>query len=177
VGAVVAASFASGLPLTAYNLGVRRETSVQIASRWRAETAPRLMPGADCRIVLAFGANDTTLENGGVRVDAERSCEVLTTVLDEAAAIGLKSFVLGPAPVEDPSQNDRIRDLSGSFAAICATRRVPFVGVVEPLLASPVWMEEIAAHDGAHPGTGGYEALAKLILDGGWIDWLRAAAE
>jgi acyl-CoA thioesterase-1 len=42
VGRVVAASFAAGTPLTAYNLGVRAETSVQLASRWRQETGPRL---------------------------------------------------------------------------------------------------------------------------------------
>ena len=34
VGRVVAASFAAGTPVTAYNLGVRGETSVQVASRW-----------------------------------------------------------------------------------------------------------------------------------------------
>jgi hypothetical protein len=37
VGRVVAASFTSGLGLTAYNLGIRGETSEQIASRWRVE--------------------------------------------------------------------------------------------------------------------------------------------
>ncbi|MBA3807868.1 MAG: G-D-S-L family lipolytic protein [Solirubrobacterales bacterium] len=176
-GSVVAASFASGLPLTGYNLGVRGETSKQIASRWRAEAIPRLMPEADCRVVFAFGANDTTLEDNGVRVDADCSCDALTTVLDEAGVIGLPSFVVGPAPVDDPDQNHRIRELSVFFAAACAPRQVPFVGVVEPLLASPVWMAEVAAGDGAHPGTGGYEALAKLILDHGWVDWLRAPSE
>jgi hypothetical protein len=71
VARVVAASFAEGLPLTAYNLGVRGETSQQVAARWRAESLPRLLPSTDARIVLSFGANDTTVEGGGLRVETE----------------------------------------------------------------------------------------------------------
>jgi len=173
VGRIVATSFASGLALTAYNLGVRGETSLQIASRWRAEALPRLLAGADCRIVLSFGANDTSIEGDRIRVDPGRSLGVLATILDEAATIGLRAFVLGPAPVDDPEQNRRIQNLSLSFARVCAERLVPFVDVIEPLLASPAWMEQVASGDGAHPGAEGYDALAHLVLAGGWIDWLR----
>jgi lysophospholipase L1-like esterase len=136
VGRVVADAFASGLALTSYNVGVRRETSEQVASRWRAEALPRLSPGADCRIVVSFGANDTTIEHGRLRVEASRSLDALARILEGAAAIGLPSLVVGPAPVEDPEQNLRIRSLSGSFAEVCTDRGVPFVSVVEQLLAS-----------------------------------------
>jgi hypothetical protein len=68
VGRVVAASFGGGLPFTAYNLGVRRETSEQVAARWHSEALPRLLPEADVRIVVSFGANDTTIEHGRLRV-------------------------------------------------------------------------------------------------------------
>jgi acyl-CoA thioesterase-1 len=173
VGGVVAASFASGLELTAYNLGVRGETSEQIASRWRMEALPRLLAGADCRIVLSFGANDTSIEHDRVRVDGDRSSGALATILDEAATIGLPTLVLGPAPVDDPEQNRRIRSLSVSLAEVCAEHEVPYVSVIEPLLASPVWMGQVAVGDGAHPGAEGYDALARLVLDGGWLDWLR----
>jgi len=176
VGRVVAASFASGLPLTSYNLGVRGETSEQVTSRWRGEVLPRLLSGTDCRIVLSFGANDTSVEDDRVRVDADRSSGALATILDEAATIGLPALVLGPAPVDDPEQNRRIRSLSVSFAGVCAERGVPFMSVIEPLLASPVWMEQVAVEDGAHPGAEGYDALAGLVLAGGWLDWLRAEA-
>jgi acyl-CoA thioesterase-1 len=176
VGRVVAGAFTSGLALTAYNLGVRGETSEQVASRWRAEALPRLLPGADCRIVLSFGTNDTSVEHDRVRVKADRSLAALATILEEAATIGLPSLVVGPAPVDEPGHNGRIRSLSGSFAEVCAERGVPFVSVVEPLLASVVWMEQVAAGDGAHPGAEGYDALAELVLAGGWLDWLRAEA-
>jgi acyl-CoA thioesterase I len=175
VGRVVASSFQQGLPLTAYNLGVRGETSAQVAARWRAEALPRLTPGSDARVVLSFGANDTTIENGHIRVEPERSCAVLAGMLREAAALGLPVFGLGPAPVDDPEQNERIRSLSGAFAEVCRGPGVPFVSVVELLLASPVWMQEVAAGDGAHPSTAGYEILAGCVIDAGWADWLRGA--
>ena len=82
VGRAVAASFGAGLPITAYNLGIRAETSLQIASRWRAEARSRLLPGVDSRIALSFGANDTTMEHGRMRVDAGRLSGTLATILD-----------------------------------------------------------------------------------------------
>lgn len=109
-----------------------------------------------------------------MRVDAPRSVGALARILDEAATLDLRAFIVGPAPVDDPEQNRRIHHLSASFAGVCAERGVPFVDVIEALLASPVWMEQIAAGDGAHPGADGYDALAHLVLAGGWLDWLRA---
>jgi acyl-CoA thioesterase-1 len=173
VGRVVAASFAAGIPITVYNLRVRGESSLQVASRWRQEARPRLLPGADTRIVLSFGANDTTIEGGQRRVEADRSSGALDTILDRAATIGLPVLVVGPAPVDDAEQNRRIRSLSAAFGEVCAERAVPFLSVVEPLLASKLWGEQVADGDGAHPGAAGYDALARLVLADGWLDWLR----
>ncbi len=174
VGRVVAASFAAGVPMTAYNLGVRGETSVQVASRWRQETRPCLLPGADTRIVMSFGANDTTIEGGQQRVDPDSSRGALETILDRAATIGLPVLVVGPAPVEEAEQNRRIQALSVTFGEICAEGGLPFVSVIEQLLDDAAWMKRVAAGDGAHPGAAGYDALARRVLEGGWLDWLRA---
>lgn len=57
---------------------------------------------------------------------------------------------------------------------MCDRLATPFLGVVEALLASPVWMSEVAAGDGAHPGAEGYKALAGVVLEGGWAGWLQA---
>lgn len=173
VGRVVAASFEHGLAVTAYNLGVRRETSEQVAARWRTEAQPRLQPATDSRLVLSFGANDTTVERGRPRVAPERASSTLASILDDAAALDLAVLMVGPAPVDDTEQNERIRGLSGMFAGTCARRGVPFVSVVEPLLASRVWMKQVADGDGAHPAAEGYDALARLVLAGGWFEWLR----
>jgi acyl-CoA thioesterase I len=67
VGRVVAASFENGLPLTGYNLGVRRETSEQVAGRWHDEALPRMLPEADASMRLrrvrdrGRGAGDRTV--------------------------------------------------------------------------------------------------------------------
>jgi lysophospholipase L1-like esterase len=169
VGRVVAAAFDGGVPLTAYLLGVRGQTSVQIAARWRSEAAPRLDPDCDCRVVFAFGTNDS----GTAALTPERSVRTLETVLDEAAELGLLAFVVGPAPVGEEARDDTIAALSAAFASVAASRGVPFVSVIEELRASPVWTQEAAAGDGAHPAAGGYELLAQLVLAGGFIDWLR----
>jgi acyl-CoA thioesterase-1 len=173
VGRVVAASFQAGVPLTAYKLGVRRETSEQVAARWRVEALPRLPSGIEGGVVLAFGANDTTIEDGRARVTPERSCEALASILAQVGEHGLPVLMVGPAPVDDAAQNERIRALSTSFAGVCEQAGVAFVGAVGPLLASDVWMSEVAAGDGAHPASDGYRMLADLVLAAGWADWLR----
>jgi acyl-CoA thioesterase-1 len=173
VGRVVSASFAVGLPLTAYNLGVRGETSEQVAARWRDEARPRVLPGTDGRVVLSFGANDTTLDGGQPRVAPECSCAALAMILHDAAGLGLGALMVGPAPVDDPEQNARILDLSASFGQVCGRAGVAFLSVVEPLLDCNDWMAEVAAGDGAHPSARGYEILVDLVLARGFADWLR----
>jgi acyl-CoA thioesterase I len=181
-GRVIEVGAGSGANFPYYPSSVREVIAVEPERYLREQAqraavhAPVPISGADSRIILAFGANDTSLEDGRVRVDAPRSAGALARILDEAAMLDLRAFVIGPAPVDDPEQNRRIHRLSASFGGLCAERGVPFVDVIETLLASPVWIEQIAAGDGAHPGADGYDALAPLVLAGGWLDWLRAEA-
>ncbi len=173
VGRIVGASYAAGMPLTAHNLGVRGETSVQVAARWPQETRARLLPSADTRLVVSFGANDTTVEAGQRRVEEPDSLRALEEILGRAAALALPVLVVGPAPVDDAKQNRRIQSLSVAFGAACAQRGVRFVGVFDALLASDAWCEQVSRGDGAHPGARGYQVLAELVLAGGWIEWLN----
>jgi lysophospholipase L1-like esterase len=175
VGRVVAAAFAAGRPLSAYDLGVRRETSVEVAVRWRFEATPRLLASADCRVIFAVGANDTTVERGTPRVEPERSCMALGAMLAQAAALRLPAAVVGPPPVGDAAQQARAVALSDAFAEVCGARAVPFWPVARALLAAPIWLAEAAAGDGAHPAAGGYDLLARTLIDGGLLDWLRRA--
>ncbi len=174
VARIVRACFEEGLEVTAYNLGVRRETSVEVAARWRAEATPRLLANADLRIVLSFGTNDTTLEHGALRVPAASSAQALAQLLDEADALGFAALFVGPAPIDDAAQNRRIGDLSASFAAVCEEHDTPFIEVLEPLMESTTWISEVSASDGAHPGAAGYETLAQLLIERGLISWLCA---
>lgn len=104
----------------------------------------------------------------------ERSCAALARILDGATALGLIPLMIGPAPVDDAQQNERIQALSASFLEVCLNAGVRFIGVIEQLLATELWMTQVMVGDGAHPGAEGYDALADLILAAGWTDWLRA---
>jgi lysophospholipase L1-like esterase len=139
VGRVVAASFAASTPFTAYNLGVRGETSVQVASRWRAETRARLSPGADTRIVMSFGANDTTIEDGVQRVEAERSFGALSDILDRAQAIELPVLVVGPAPLDDTAPREQCRSSPSS------TRSWGLSSEVSPNATDRLWMRRFCS--------------------------------
>lgn len=161
VGRVAAAS---ARPLTVYNLGVRRDTSADVAARWAREVAARRAPGSVERLVLAVGVNDTTLIDGACRVGAAESVAHLRTILTGAARLGLPSLVVGPPPVADAEHVERARWLAADFAAACAAMGVPFVDVLDELAADPDWTAEVAAGDGAHPGAAGYAAYARIVL-------------
>jgi acyl-CoA thioesterase I len=172
---VAVASWAAGIPLTAYNLGVRREPSFAVVARWAAEARPRIAPGADNRVVFSFGANDATLEVGGERVPADDGVRALDAALGHAAGLGLPALVVGPPPVGDDDHADRIAARSQRFAEACASRRVPYVAVLEDLRRGGPWLAEAHAGDGAHPGAGGYAQLAALVQEP-FLRWARSAS-
>ncbi|MET8652806.1 GDSL-type esterase/lipase family protein [Nocardia aurea] len=171
VGRLGASAHADGFAPTLYNLGVRRQTSVDIAERWLGECEQRLPSGTDAAVVLSFGVNDTSWEDGGPRVDPARSAESLARMLREAGARGWRVLAVAPPPVADPDHNARSAALDEIFAEICASTAVPYVRIHHALRASPVWMREVRAGDGAHPGAGGYDILAELI-EPQWREWL-----
>ena len=170
-GRLAARAERDGLPLTRYVLGVRRQTSAEIAARWRDECAPRLTGEWESRVVLSMGVNDTTEEDGAPRLQPARSVAALGDVLGGAAAAGWPVLVVGPPAVADDAQNRRIAALDDRFARTCADSGVPYVPVVRALAADPTWMREVATGDGAHPGAGGYTALADLVRPH-WQKWL-----
>jgi acyl-CoA thioesterase I len=171
VGRVVAGAFAGGIPLTAYNLGVRRDTSTDVLKRWQAEARARMTADADCRVVFSFGANDATFENGTQRVPATESVANLAKAIADAAQLKLPVFIVGPAPVNDRDQQDRISQLSASYAKLAEDHGVPYVDIIGSLREHRTWMSEVQAGDGAHPASGGYSLLAGLVMDP-WLSWL-----
>lgn len=170
VGRLAARSEDAGRPLTAYNLGVRRETSAQVLARWHAECLLRLPPGSDSRIVVSFGVNDTTQEGGAVRVPSGDSVANLHQLLRQAAAAAWPVLVVGPPPVADRTQNGRIERIDEQFGSVCARAGVGYIGVFPALASNRIWTREVALGDGAHPSAGGYEALAGLVWPA-WLAW------
>ena len=159
---VAAAPRRAGWDLTLYGLGVRRDTSVDVARRWRAETSWRLRDGDRYGLVLAVGLNDVVLEDGRPRVSPGRSVAAVAEVLDGASARGWPVLVVGPPPVSGEEESERSAGLSAAIADGCAARSVPFVDTTG-LAADPVWVAEVGAGDAYHPSTCGYARLAARV--------------
>lgn len=164
-------------PLTAYNLGIRGETSAQVAARWQTEAWPRLRADAAHGVVFAVGANDACgdpTDADPPRLDLAASVATVADLLEAAALMQLPAFVVGPPPVGEPAADERVAALTDAYGRLCRSRDVPFAPVAPTLLADPLWREEAHAGDGAHPAAAGYARLAELVLAGGFQAWLAA---
>lgn len=173
-GRLCAIACRAGHDVTYYNLGVRRETSADIRSRWQQEVTCRLPSEYDGRIVFSFGVNDTTVEAGQVRVAEPDSIKNARQILAEASRSHLVLMV-GPPPIADVEQNFRSARLSHQFLALCQSLNVPYLEVMPALQASDLWMREVAENDGAHPRAAGYTLLAELIAQWeAWQSWFKS---
>lgn len=168
VGRVASAARTLGYNLTAYNLGVRMHTSRDVQKRWEAECSVRFRPGCSAYVVFSFGANDMTLEAGRPRVDEDES------VANFAAIVGVaqKKYevaVVGPCPVGDADQDERILRLCSRYESQSRALRVPYLPIARSLVGNALWLSEVKANDGSHPGATGYELIASTVV--GWQSW------
>ena len=162
--------------VTAFNLGIRRDTCEDVLHRCWREVGARTLPTADNRLVISFGSNDMVEEDGTVRVDPARSLDHLAALLDGSERRAIATLVVGPPPVADAGEGHlrRTGKLAAEMAAVCRARHVPFVATTQALADDPVWTGEALAGDGAHPGSGGYQRLADIVLAGPWHAWISA---
>ena len=140
VGGVVARARQGGRNVTAYNLGIRRDTSADVDARWMREARLRLPLEHDCRLVFSFGANDCMAGDGdgSPQVKPTDSIANARTIL-QAARDWLPTLMIGPASVADGADaNERICALSAEYTGLCESLRhevKPFgiqVAMVEP---------------------------------------------
>lgn len=168
VGRVVGRTSHPDLDLTAYNLGVRGNTSADLVRRWDVECPPRWANRGEKRLVVSVGANDVA---SGMTLARHRLN--LANLLDEASSRGIGTFVVSPVPSLDEEFNAKLEVLVDAQGDVCARRGIPFVDCYRPLLAHDQWRSELAASpDGVHPGSAGYGLIAWLVLHNGWADWL-----
>lgn len=169
VGRVVARTQHPDLDLTAYNLGVRGDTSADVVARWAAECHPRWKGRAEKRLVLSVGMNDVV-----TGMTMARSRLNLANILDEAKGAGIAVFVVGLTPTLDSEVNRRVEVLAQAQADVCGRRGITYVDCFRPLVRHDQWMADLAASpDRAHPGQAGYGLIAWLVLHNGWNDWLQ----
>ncbi|WP_458091308.1 GDSL-type esterase/lipase family protein [Streptomyces malaysiensis] len=159
--------------VTAFNLGIRRNTSEDVLRRCWQEVAPRTLPDADNRLVVSFGSNDMVEEEGKVRVAPSRCVGNLTSLLDGCRQRAIAALVVGPPPVVDAGEDHlrRTSQLAEEMAALCRSRHVPFIATTQALACDPAWTREALAGDGAHPGSAGYHRLTDIVLAGRWHEW------
>ncbi|WP_109776583.1 GDSL-type esterase/lipase family protein [Quadrisphaera granulorum] len=162
-----------GTPLSSYNLGVRRQTSAEVAARLVAECRPRLPQGCAAGVVISCGVNDTTAEGSQTRVPVGGSVAALSTALSSCATNGWKVLVVGPPPVDDAAHNARTALVDARFATVCADRGITYVPVLDVLRRDPLWMRQVAEDDGAHPQAEGYALMADLVAPA-WDAWVGA---
>ncbi len=148
--------------ITLYNLGVRRETSADIAARWRAEATPRMTSEEPMRIVFSFGANDSHLVDRAPRVAQAETLKNAQAMLTGAAGL-CPVLLVGPPPMADRGVSARLEGLNENLKLLAARLKVPFIDVFQPLDADGLWRAEAIAWDGAHPGAGGYQRMADLV--------------
>jgi acyl-CoA thioesterase-1 len=179
VGRVVARARRSGRDVTGYNLGIRRDTSADVAARWRREARLRLPADCDGRLVFSFGANDCISNGaeGAPRVGRAESLANAEAILREAHP-WLPTLMIGPSIVaDDHDANARIVALSADYAGVCERIGVPYLDTCQVLLASPAWTREALAGDGAHPNRGGYGIVTDAVSNwSGWRRWFDSSA-
>ncbi|HYN68135.1 MAG TPA: GDSL-type esterase/lipase family protein [Ornithinibacter sp.] len=157
------------LELTAYNLGVRGDTSADVLHRWATEVPLRWAGRTERRVVLSVGTNDVVT---GITLARHRLN--LANLLDDAATSGVGAFVVGPPPTADLELNERLEVLVDAQADVCARRGIPFVDCYGPLMGHDQWRTDLAASRVEnHPGQAGYGLIAWLVLHNGWTDWLQ----
>jgi len=157
--------------LTGYNLGIRRDTSGQVRTRWRDEVTRRLPTEIEGRVVFSFGVNDAVQE-----VPVAETLANAAAILAEASS-RWPVLMMGPVPIVPEDARARSRRLDDELAAVCGGLGAPYLAVFDALLETPVWLAEAGAGDGAHPGAGGYGRLAEIVLASPvWQAWITSGA-
>lgn len=169
-GRIAVEGLARGLDLTAYDLGVRRDTSLDVLARLAQETRPRLAAAADPRIVLSFGVNDTVVEERGVRVPLSSTVDALRRM--QRAVEPVPVLLVGPPAVDDDQQNRRIAETDAALGAEAARLGMPHLSCFAATRDDDTWRREVRAGDRFHPGAAGYEVLA-AVLGQRVLDWLE----
>jgi lysophospholipase L1-like esterase len=166
VGRVMAAARGKRLDVTYYNLGVRGDTSADIAQRWRAEAGRRFSPESRKRLAFSFGTNDCISgPHGSARVPHAKTLDNAKRILQAAGSVA-PTIMLGPAPTLDQVLvDDRVRKISHDLEDLCAEIGIPFLETFRFVAACPAWRREANGGDGTHPNREGYAALAGFIWD------------
>jgi len=168
--------------ITAYNLGVRGDTSRSILERWQDEVDRRRQAHHSV-IVFAFGANDAKLfPNGEPFVPLAETRSNAAEIM-KAARRDHIVLLVGPAPVDEAvlgrvinpagaapvPTNRQVETVSAILEEEANRAKVPYFDLVHRLAKEKDWFEGLRETDGIHPPARGHDMIAALI--GAWKPW------
>lgn len=142
------------------------EGTEALASRWQQEADRRFGESRENRLVIGLSDRDLDLE-----ISPARSRLNLANILDGAAQLGVKAFVVGPPPGLDAARNKRVGELSAAYGDVTSRRKHTYVDTFTPLLNHEQWRTDLASNEGM-PGQAGHGLIAWLVLHRGWFNWL-----
>lgn len=156
----IAADPARATSFTFCNLGLRGDSSLRVAARWKDEALRRQRPGEEIAFVFSFGAADRPQ-----KVARKEALSAAKAMLKEAKGLGRTLFVATP-PASDAAWAAANRGLGQGLLEACVKLGVPGLDPFPLLAASEVYMTSLARVDGIHPDAAGYEAFADIV--GSW---------
>lgn len=171
--------------VSVYNLGIRGNSSRDIAGRWRAECKARIPQGANGRLVFMFGGNDAKETVGsGIEVPIEEALGHARGFMSEAAA-WLPTLWIGLIPMNEAKpypqllqggpqyrfSNQRQAEYNARYAELAAELKIPFLDLHSRLIDDPQWMALTQEGDGSNPTGEGYALVASMIA--GWDAWRK----
>ncbi|MFM7455402.1 MAG: GDSL-type esterase/lipase family protein [Vulcanococcus sp.] len=168
-----------------YNLGVRGDGLERVAARLPAEVGARgeLRRQRPQGILLAVGLNDTARvgrADGRHQLAADGFLFGLSQLLPQARAIA-PVMVLGLTPVLEEAMpfadvlwydNTAVRRYEGLLEEACLEADVPFLPLLESLLADPAWLQWLGP-DGLHLNSEGHRQVYERVRH--WPALLRWA--
>lgn len=158
-----------------YNLGVRGDGLERVSARAEAEVLCRgeLRRQQPQGILLAVGLNDTARvgrPDGRPQLAPDAFLFGLQQLLQRLRAIA-PVLVLGLTPVQDEAmpfadvlwyQLTALRQYEGLLEEACLQADVPFLPLLEPLLADPAWPLWLSA-DGLHLNAEGHRQVFERL--------------
>lgn len=158
-----------------YPLGVRGDGLERVAARWRTEVGCRgeLRRQQPQGILLAVGLNDSARvgrADGRPQLDPEGFLFGLQQWLAEASAIA-PVLVLGLTPVEEQAMPfadvlwyslETVRRYEALLEEACMQADVPFLPLLESLLADPSWPRWLL-DDGIHLNSEGHRHVFERV--------------
>jgi len=158
-----------------YNLGVRGDGLERVGARLHGEVACRgeLRRQQPQGILLGIGLNDTARvgrPDGRQQLDPDGFLFGLEQLLPLACQIA-PVFVIGLSPVSEEAMPyaevlwyrlDDIRRYERLLEEACLEANVPFLPLLEPLLADPSWPTWLSA-DGLHLNSDGHRQIYERL--------------